>query len=541
MTKSVKRAFLVTESGDWYQLVQSVLVGCDGDAEPLLDGLLGHLLTTEQAKTLLADRREQLDLLLLDAHAREMRNSGPDTEGCAAEAFLRWLAKERPLLPVVVLLKHPLEMLELAVSRALTHTTLEVAALTAEALRDAWERASGQSQAHRSNAAPGVAIELEIKSGVGRFWVSRGSREAERPRNKPLRNPHRLHDLAGLYRNWQIFEECAVPGRDRTMPVANWRSQMSMYGRMVYDELVRDCLSEKLLQKLYKDCGDEFAQVHFRLHTADAELFDAPFEAMFDDKTQRFLKVYHSFARRFCRDTVAPANEPRRDGSLKLLFLSSQVQGQLALQDSQGKVVERPSFRPLENLEAERADLQNIAAASQGRVLVHAHDLAAAEGRSAAQSLRDVLRRERWDFVHFAGHSYTTRDRSTYLVLPAGRAGRAIGLPVKSFARQAAAAGASFVYLSSCRGSSSETVRHMVENGVPDVLGFRWDVDDQDAVEFAHVFYKALLVEHCTFGRAYLNASRSLHDDVLNGRESTIWAAPLLVMQSDDWWQRKAA
>jgi len=77
-------------------------------------------------------------------------------------------------------------------------------------------------------------------------------------------------------------------------------------------------------------------------------------------------------------------------------------------------------------------------------------------------------------------------------VLPGEHPGEAEGMAVETFARGAADTGAKLVYLSSCKGSSANTVASLAQRSVPYGLGFRWDVDDEGAAEFAALFYDEL-------------------------------------------------
>jgi CHAT domain-containing protein len=193
----------------------------------------------------------------------------------------------------------------------------------------------------------------------------------------------------------------------------------------------------------------------------------------------------------------------------------------------------------LHNLDTEEkyfGELHNKTGA-RGRTLVNV--LAELEaGRSFAETLEQALKERHYDFVHFAGHSYTTLDGRTFLILPDKRPDRVVGLPIESFARWAGKAGVRFTYLSSCRGGSWEGVRTMVDNGVPQVLGFRWDVEDDKAAHFAQVFYDGLLKNSGSFASAYRDACEKLHDE--SSSTNPIWATPVMVIQNDDWWCRTA-
>jgi CHAT domain-containing protein len=141
----------------------------------------------------------------------------------------------------------------------------------------------------------------------------------------------------------------------------------------------------------------------------------------------------------------------------------------------------------------------------------------------------------RYDVVHFAGHSLTTKDGLTLLVLPGEEAGEAEGMAVQTFADGAAAAGARLVYFSSCQGSSANTVASLGQRGVPHVLGFRWDVEDDRAADFAKIFYYQLFGPiSSTICGAFRAACRGVYEPK-RIEASPIWASPILASRSDDW------
>jgi hypothetical protein len=74
---------------------------------------------------------------------------------------------------------------------------------------------------------------------------------------------------------------------------------------------------------------------------------------------------------------------------------------------------------------------------------------------------------------------------------------------------------------------------------VPAVLGFRWDLNDRRAAVFAEVFYDRLIRGDLTLGGAFAETRRYFWK--LSGRRNSIWAAPVLIMQSRDWHAARAA
>jgi CHAT domain-containing protein len=192
-------------------------------------------------------------------------------------------------------------------------------------------------------------------------------------------------------------------------------------------------------------------------------------------------------------------------------------------------------FEKLTNLEKELALFQRLKRRrswSNGNLEIDIFK--GRKGHSFHAALEQKLSANQYSFVHFAGHSYRRGGQDeTFLVLPSLEEDRVVRLPIKTFARWAGASGANFIYLSSCRGSSSDSVRRLAQEGVPLVLGFRWDVEDDKAAKFAESFYLNLLDGGQPYAKAYRNACGAVHDEFFS---SPIWVSPVLVMQSKNWW-----
>jgi CHAT domain-containing protein len=148
------------------------------------------------------------------------------------------------------------------------------------------------------------------------------------------------------------------------------------------------------------------------------------------------------------------------------------------------------------------------------------------------------LSKERFDIVHFAGHSITTTDGLTFLILPGMQPGEAEQLVAESFANLASKAGARLVYLSSCHGSSANSVATLAQRDVPCVLGFRWDVDDADAADFAARFYEGLFEKGLSICKAFRDACFGGYK-LPDVETSHIWVSPILASQSENWIEQR--
>jgi hypothetical protein len=83
------------------------------------------------------------------------------------------------------------------------------------------------------------------------------------------------------------------------------------------------------------------------------------------------------------------------------------------------------------------------------------------------------------------------------------------------------------VFLSSCY-KSREAAFAFAKQGVPAIIGFQWDVEDDMAAEFTRVFYRILFGgEKQSLEYVFLKTRQNIYDY----REiNPIWAAPFLYM-----------
>jgi hypothetical protein len=165
----------------------------------------------------------------------------------------------------------------------------------------------------------------------------------------------------------------------------------------------------------------------------------------------------------------------------------------------------------------------------------------AAEHReNAADHLQTILDEGDWHLVHFAGHSVrrggdAIDDESGGLVLttdPTEPGGSASVFPAKQFAK--ALGGVQFLYLSCCQSIDSFYVMSLLEEKLPAVLGYRWNVGDAGAEDYSSHFYHALFDIDSSSRKfleySFLSAKQSIYDAK---KTDPTWAAPVLIMQVD--------
>jgi hypothetical protein len=144
--------------------------------------------------------------------------------------------------------------------------------------------------------------------------------------------------------------------------------------------------------------------------------------------------------------------------------------------------------------------------------------------------LRDTLRSEHWQLIHYSGHSEPGSDKRAYLVL----GGRSRDLfDVDLLARYAD--DVQFVFLNSCSSANANFIQRLAEGGVPAVAGYAWPIPDQVAANFSRKFYQYLFPEKEGGATsrflefAFMRARADLYTDY---RGESLWMAPLLFMQT---------
>ena len=122
-------------------------------------------------------------------------------------------------------------------------------------------------------------------------------------------------------------------------------------------------------------------------------------------------------------------------------------------------------------------------------------------------------------------------DGTVYLILPGHEPGQLVPLAIRDFAAWARDAGVQLVLLSSCQSSTPDAVFRLTQVGIPAAIGFRWEVQDDEAAYFmgqlhgmlaradplAHAFHAAV----CAVRREY--------------PATPTFASPMLIVQNDEW------
>jgi hypothetical protein len=143
------------------------------------------------------------------------------------------------------------------------------------------------------------------------------------------------------------------------------------------------------------------------------------------------------------------------------------------------------------------------------------------------QRLLDVLREPTpWDVVHYAGHSYHSRDNPGRASLIVGERARPVAVRINEVAPYLRRS--KLVYLSSCNSGNAGFAFEAARQGIPAIVGFRWGVRDDYADIHARLFYRKLFKDRA-IDTALWKTRRAMHRFM---RDDRTWASSMLVMQS---------
>jgi hypothetical protein len=338
-------------------------------------------------------------------------------------------------------------------------------------------------------------------------------------------------------------------------PPENWLEDMRNDGLQLFDTLIKGSLGAGFFAHIERAAG-QLEGMAFRFKVADAELHATPFEALgrpdeSDMENSPFVLLHAPIARQVTNVLVRPTAGARAiPRPARMLFVRSQVASNpegIVLHDIARLPVKDPrtgkpqvSFAALRNIDLELGYLEKLRGElPEDELEITLLDLTAPENAAdAVAALRTELQKQEYDILHFAGHSKTIGfgpSGNTYLILPGAKVGEAVAVSVERFAEYAGQRKVRLVYLSSCQGSSARSVASLVQHGVSHVVGFRWDIDDDRAAEFAKAFYSCLFTGPRTVCAAFRSACNMARQSCEKEGESAIWASPILIAQTDDW------
>ena len=439
-------------------------------------------------------------LIILDGAVRQSGMEPVQTDGGPAASLLERLRDDYASVPVVVVSQGSLEKVESEVLQR-----WDVALWKPPPPSSLQELAAAQIQFAtilKGLGDPDVHRKREITITVGprsaNYHVADGHYTFEFGR------PYKIEDQpARLIRQLKRF----APYKNGQLR-PDWQDYLAETGQDLYRLIVEDVFGRQLLEKI-KLAGHG---VDFRFHVELGEitghgevddLFLLPFEAANADlKPENFFCARVPMARRVKRQS-ARRRPPRAAGRiLRILLVVGAEGGVSSVPNETGGVADQVQLDLLGQVGEVRQEIARYCTDADGVAVavLDVLDAAEAKGRAFQQALKSRLTSNDYDVVHFYGHS-VAGPGGTFLIAPGeidftghpisiraiaswigdltdpGRHGR---LPV-------------LVLLSSCQSGSVLTAVEMMEAGVENVIGFRWEVEESTAADYVAAFYKAYL------------------------------------------------
>jgi hypothetical protein len=320
----------------------------------------------------------------------------------------------------------------------------------------------------------------------------------------------------------------------------NWLDRTRLVGTKLFDSFVVKAVGKHLFSRIESAAGG-LEGLSFRFVFHETEFYPAPFEACVRDlRTEEngpFVLLHAPIVRRVPL-TVRLRGTTPRDARLErgatLLFVRSQV-GEHPDAALARVTYDRKVFDKLGHIDLELEYLRELGKA--GHIKFELVDLSDASPGAAAAHLLAKINEVRPDILHYAGHAWSDGQKSATLILPAKQPDEAMGLKLDKMATFEGLSRTKLVYLSACRGISTGSVQHLVMNGIPYALGFRWNVEDVRAPDFAKAFYGELFKTQSVC-LAFRRACRASWEGLNYDDESPIWISPILLAQSADWASR---
>jgi len=473
-----------------------------------------------------------LGLIVLDGMVRKESAGGAPGDGLAAMALLDWLTANLPAVPVIVLISERVEGLDLRLVKRRNIVPLNLAegdfnAAFAKAL----ELAVNSAKPSRRR------LTVEVGDFIARYYTMEGSdvRETGTYEYKNLPDLHHLLDRINGY-----------------SPMSNgrasddWQADFREFGDEVFNTFIDGTIGPHIMGH-FQDDGVNRSPVDLRFEIdvgkdEKAQLFGLPFElAKPPENYDNFLCTCVPMARRIHfiqgpeEKKPHPPNLPpkRHERPLRVLFINASFKGSAVVEHEwrTGESVPIPGLNELTNTAAELEAVKEFSSKKWKNALERVTVVGGKPNQTADKLLdqmRELVESQKFDILHFAGHSVTLEDDGgTFLIFP-DKSGVGQGVSMRVVANWVSAANIRMVLLSSCSGSSLRTAIEVMRKGAEAVLGFRWDVNDRACVEYFRHFYRLYLTRNKSIAEAYCGACHEVQSSM---HGLPIWASAIAVVK----------
>jgi hypothetical protein len=494
--------------------------------------------TGNDAVVAVASKKGAFDGILIGA----MPVHGESAERAALDAvdIMSAVRQSDGHIPILLWAPHPYDSLARIASRY--ETTAIISQDTADRIGETLTRLRESRRKYRSvptATAPSGTVELEIGATSIRVVVAASGKGTIMEMTRAWTGRNKLTQLNQKFSTWELRRRAGTaPARY----VDDWDLIFKETGEDLSDELA---YSAEEIRKGIVECLNYVGTLD-NIHVRFSLLTDAanpshpfvyvPFELLYDQPKENFVRFLSPVARRIClqkESLIATPLASAQSFSGPVLFVKSDAHG---VQELPGvKFGGRPQL-VLPKLAALDAEFEGIRTAREEAELPHPELLSLQAGPlDALAQLREKmaapLQDAPWQILHFAGHSVRADDGTVFLVLPGSAPGKLAMLEIGAFARWARESQLRLVVLSSCQSSSPDAVFRLAQAGIPAVIGFRWEVDDQEASYFTQCLHQEL-AKNIAMARAFHHAVSLTRT---NYPRSPTFASPMLLAQNEEW------
>lgn len=362
----------------------------------------------------------------------------------------------------------------------------------------------------------------------------------------------------GFFLNWKTLYDLAIKSRDLedvdAYPWPRWQEELKAVGESLRCEI---CEGEQKFKSDFKNLLKEVknkihnTRIRFKLNVGTRDVKDSKkvkdprdeysevlqavvLEALLDDQ-KKFLMLHAPIFRRLDVSRLEDKDDEEsqyryplfykqaRAEALNCLIIEADTSGIVSIEQKHGQV--RENLKHLTHLGEESEGLQKFLQ-KRHKVLRLSKDRLP-ENLSFKDWVANILEEQGpWHLVHYAGHSLYTEDKTGYVFFPGEN--YAEPMNIADFSKLLRLAQARFLYLSSCQSSEDDFVFQLANRGIPAILGFRWEIDDDKAEKYALKFYEYLF-KYRSLEQAFLEARTYAYRKYKKNR---IWASPLLILQT---------
>lgn len=322
------------------------------------------------------------------------------------------------------------------------------------------------------------------------------------------------------------IDKCARQAEGLHRDEKNWRFRAKLMGEELFQYLISD--HTDINKVYYQAIGAENLKkdLHIKF-LSSREFMRVPVESLFGDND--YLCLRHPLIRTI--EGVGTRKQP-----LSQSFFNSLHRDNEALRVL---LIAANTAPPIAGVDQEIAALQASICSSFESKGLRVKIKTFTSGEATYKNICEALQAAPYHVVHYSGHGYhdtLSAEKSALILWDDVSCKNTKLLYATQLRTLVENSEIRFFYLSCCLGSTTASQRHLLDDdflgitdsliqaGVPSVLGFRWPVSDDGAVQLAEHFYSTLARD----GRlnvALLEARNAIERDDLT------WLSPVLVIQ----------